>query len=47
MSKVVRLTDFEVTNGADLSMFRSLVVWCEQFGVLLASAPLTEWETAA
>jgi hypothetical protein len=31
---------YSVPAGTDLSRYRSVVVWCEQFGVLFSPAPL-------
>ncbi len=42
----LRATDgnvnYEVPGGADVSRFRSAVIWCRQFGVLFATATLGE-----
>ncbi|MFK7955738.1 MAG: DM13 domain-containing protein [Lysobacterales bacterium] len=32
--------DYEVPGNVDLSASRSVVVWCELFGVLFSPAPL-------
>lgn len=40
----LRATDgafnYEVPEGVDISKFKSAIVWCEQFSVLFATAPL-------
>jgi hypothetical protein len=32
--------NYDVPPGTDISTFRSAVVWCDQFAVLFATAPL-------
>lgn len=34
--------NYEVPSGADVSQYRYAIVWCRQFAVLFASAPLDE-----
>ena len=34
--------NYEVPAGTDVSQFKSAIVWCKQFSVLFAVAPLTE-----
>ena len=32
--------NYDVPEGTDVSQFKSAVVWCDQFSVLFATAPL-------
>ena len=34
--------NYDLPPGTDLSRYKSAIVWCKQFSVLFASAPLTE-----
>jgi hypothetical protein len=34
--------NYEVPTGTDVSEFQSVIVWCKQFGVLFATAPLAQ-----
>jgi hypothetical protein len=34
--------NYRVPAGTDVGSFRSVVIWCKQFGVLFATAPLTD-----
>jgi hypothetical protein len=33
--------NYEIPTGVDIGKFGSVVVWCEQFGVLISPARLT------
>jgi hypothetical protein len=33
--------NFDIPAGIDIARFGSVVIWCEQFGVLISPAPLT------
>jgi len=32
--------NFEIPAGVDIARYGNVVIWCEQFGVLISPAPL-------